>query len=246
MTVQRPAPTIGVTVSSRAVGPQADERAARNAAGLRTALESRGARVRSLPPGEAISLDDLAGLLLGGGGDLDPALGAYAAGFAHDRIGDVDRRRDDFELALCRAALARGCPVLGICRGAQVLGVALGGGLIGDIESQLSTAVVHRRSGEDVWHPVQLERASRLGEILGEACLQVSSSHHQALESLGDGVKRVAWAEDGVTEAFEWGDGFAIGVQWHPERMADSASSGRLFETFVQAAAVYEQARGDD
>ncbi|MBN1458008.1 MAG: hypothetical protein JXA57_00635, partial [Armatimonadetes bacterium] len=96
MSGQRPAPTIGVTVSARAVGPQATGRAARSAAELCSALHRQHAEVLLLPPGADCSVSDLGGLVLGGGGDFDLALGLYTAPCSPNVLGDVDRARDDF------------------------------------------------------------------------------------------------------------------------------------------------------
>ncbi|MBN1458694.1 MAG: gamma-glutamyl-gamma-aminobutyrate hydrolase family protein, partial [Armatimonadetes bacterium] len=152
----------------------------------------------------------------------------------------------DFELDLCRAAAATGLPVLGLCRGAQVMAAARGCSLFADIESECSPSLAHRCAGADAWHTVELDPASRLCRIVGDTHLQVNSSHHQAVDSLDEGVRRVAWSEDGITEAIEWGEGFFLGVQWHPERMENSPSSERLFRAFVEAAASYQRQRGDD
>ena len=195
-----------------------------------------------LTPGEAEPeelLERLDGIVLSGGGDLDPA--SYG-GDAHARTYSVSPERDALELALLRGALERGLPTLAICRGMQVLNVALGGNLHVHLPDVVGEAVVHRRSQtEAAAHPVRLERGSRLAERLGAAELAaVPSWHHQALDRLGSGLRPVAWAPDGVVEAVELPDApRLIAVQWHPE-LAGAAAEGRgLFAALVASAREY-------
>ncbi len=152
----------------------------------------------------------------------------------------MDAARDELELRLARAALSRGLPVLGICRGAQVLGVALGGELIQDIASDIEGAQEHASAGRNggTRHWVEVAADSRLGGIVRAERIRVNTSHHQANGRLGEGVRPVAWSGDGVVEAIERdGPVFAIGVQWHPERMWRRAPrQRRLLAAFVAAA----------
>lgn len=223
-------PAIGLTMSSRATETQRRH--------YRRALEDHGARVLEIcPANQDASVDDLDALVLSGGGDVDPAQYREPVR-AH--LKNVDRNRDDLELRLARAALTRRVPVLGICRGAQILGVALGGRLVQDIGSEVSRALPHTADSDDdeAWHAVDIAPESRLCAVLGVSRLLVNSSHHQANGSLGPEVTRSAWSEDGVVEAIERnGDAFAVGVQWHPERMLDKHPGQRLlFEALVVAA----------
>jgi len=167
----------------------------------------------------------LDGVCLSGGPDLDP--GAYGADERHEELGPTEPSLDAFELALARAALERGMPLLGICRGSQALNVACGGTLHQHLPG-------HRQSepGCRVTHEVEVLAGTRLAGLLGAGTHAVNSFHHQAVDRLGRGLRIAARAADGTVEAIE-GPGFAIGVQWHAEALAD----GRLFEALASAAA---------
>ncbi|NPA30747.1 MAG: gamma-glutamyl-gamma-aminobutyrate hydrolase family protein [Chloroflexi bacterium] len=179
------------------------------------------------------------GLLLAGGGDIDPA---RFHGQPHPKVDEVYPDRDAVEITLARRAVAEGVPVLAICRGIQVLNVALGGTLYTDIPDQLPDAVIHRGQGplrHLCAHPVHLEAASRLAAILGTTDLCVNSFHHQGIKDLAPGLRAVAWSECGLIEAVEVPEHpFAIGVQWHPELMArqEHEPMQALFRAFAQAA----------
>lgn len=182
-------------------------------------------------------LQRLDGLLLSGGGDLDPALYGRAA---HARLGRVDPSRDLFELALAREALARDLPLLAICRGQQVLNVATGGTLLQDIPSELGGAGGHDAPGPR-WqrsHDVVLEPHSRLRTILGRDTVAVNSFHHQAIERLGDGLQVAGRCPaDGVIEAVEAASRrFVLAVQWHPESFCGRPDSFQpLFDAHARA-----------
>jgi putative glutamine amidotransferase len=196
-----------------------------------------------LPPVEGETpegLDAVAGLILPGGGDVDPE---HYGGGHHDANYGISQERDHFELTLTRAALARPeLPVLCVCRGMQLLNVALGGDLIAHIPDHFGDSVVHRTPQlKPVPHGVRLDPGSRLAGVLDATELVVQSVHHQAVGRLGEGLLAVAWSEDGVVEAIESaGHRFVIGVQWHPELDALSDPRPmRLFETLVAAARAY-------
>ncbi len=193
-----------------------------------------------LPPDPVLTaepdrvLDLLDGLLLAGGADVDPA--RYGAE-PDARTTDTVPERDDFEIALARAALARGLPVLGVCRGMQILNVARGGTLIQHLPDGLGHED-HRRAlgtfdGAD--HDVRLHPGSLAERAAGEALHDTKSHHHQGIERLGEGLEITGWATlDDLPEAIE--DPrceFALGVQWHPE--ADPRS--RVIASLVEAAA---------
>ncbi len=219
---------IGVTLSSRATDKQRRE--------YRRALEQHGARVVELPPQADAEAGGLDRLLLSGGGDMHPR---YYGECPRAELRYLDCARDEQELSLTGAALAADMPLLGICRGAQVLGVALGGGLIQDILSERPGALAHRieDEGQSAWHWVEIAEDSRLSAIMGAGRVNVNSSHHQANGPLGEDARAVAWTEDGVVEAIDGAaHEFALGVQWHPERMPDDDGQRRLFEVFVAAA----------
>ncbi len=234
-------PTIGITLDSRAAAQKAPPRAERRRLQCRAALEAHGARVVELrPESPRRGIDGLDGLFLPGGGDMHPSC---HGGDARVEARDVDRPRDELELRLCRDALTRGMPILGVCRGAQVLGVALGGDLVQDIESEVADGEQHAPcEGErSVRHRIRLAPDSRLREIVGAARGQVNSSHHQANGQLGEKAVAAAWSQDGVIEGIEGKRAsFVIGVQWHPERMWRRAPrQRRLFAAFVAAARAY-------
>jgi len=203
-------------------------------------VEQAGAVPVVLPPvraeDAAALLDRLDGVLLSGGVDVDPVLFGQAP---HPKLGQVDRRRDDFELALTREALRRDMPILAICRGHQVLNVATGGTLTQDIPSLVTGAVEHDARGPR-WrrvHRVDVSPASRLREILGRDTMSVNSFHHQAVDRLGEGLVASARSEDGVVEGLEApARRFVIAVQWHPESFWGRSDSFQpLFDAHAEA-----------
>ncbi|MBF6589870.1 MAG: gamma-glutamyl-gamma-aminobutyrate hydrolase family protein [Ktedonobacterales bacterium] len=181
--------------------------------------------------------DRLDGLLLSGGGDLAPA---HYGESPRPECGVPEVERDVTELALARHALLAKLPVLGICRGHQVLNVALGGTLYQDISTALPEARrhdCHDRARDYRAHSIEIEPGSRLAAMLGTRQHAVNSLHHQALHRLGEGVRVLARAEDGIIEAIEVrGHPFALAVQFHPEELAPADEpSQRLFSAFVRA-----------
>ncbi len=180
----------------------------------------------------------LDGLLLPGGGDVDPV---HYGEVRHERCGRVTPIRDETELALVRWAAAEGKPLLGICRGIQVLNVALGGSLYQDIEAQLPGAGKHDwypgYPRDHLPHPVAVTPGSRLARILDTTSLPVNSLHHQAIKKVAAGLTVVARAPDGIIEGVEGtGHPFLIGVQWHPEELAgQDVRARRLFDALAEA-----------
>lgn len=155
-------------------------------------------------------------LVLTGGADVDPQLFGATP---HPDLGSVDERRDAFELALYRAFRERRKPVLGVCRGHQVINVAEGGTLHQHVPA-LPEAWQHeqRDMRGSPLHPVRLTPGSRLAEAFGATEVRTNSYHHQAIDSLGAGLKAVAFTGDGLVEAVEERHGsWVLGVQWHPE-----------------------------
>jgi putative glutamine amidotransferase len=174
-------------------------------------------------------LDPLDALLLSGGADLDPA--TYGAR-PHPRTTNFKRSRDEFEIALCRGALERGMPVLGVCRGFQLLNVALGG----DLVQHLDDAEVHLHTpGSFSDHEVELEPDSRAAAAAGATRLSVRSHHHQGIGRLGrDLVVSGRAAPGGVAEAIELpGPAWVLGILWHTEEEAAS----RVMRAFCEVAA---------
>jgi putative glutamine amidotransferase len=202
------------------------------------AVRAAGGLPVLLPPGDPHPeeiLEALDGLVLCGGGDIDPALFGGASGHAAQY--STCAERDGFELALARDALARRTPLLAICRGLQVLNVALGGDLHVHLPDVVGEQVAHRLSRErHVYHPVHVAPGSRLAEVLGTAELDVPSWHHQAVSRLGEGLRAVAWAADGTVEALELhAHPEVLAVQWHPELHPPAPPSphSRLFAALV-------------
>ena len=195
------------------------------------ALEAAGGagEARYLPAPD-LSYD---GLLLTGGGDMDPAL--FSQGNRGSR--GVDRARDQAELALLDAFCGAEKPVLAICRGHQVVNVWLGGDLAQDLGPEL--VPFHQKKEGDQVHPIQAEKGSLLAELYSPV-FPVNSSHHQGLGRLGRGLRAAAWSEDGVAEAVEHDTLPIISVQFHPERMTgalarpDTVDGGALFRVFLE------------
>ncbi len=171
------------------------------------------------------------GLLLPGGGDMDPKF------YGQERIpacGEPNLLRDAAEPLLLRAFLAADKPVLGICRGIQVMNAVLGGDLYQDIKP------FEHLPHNDHWakvHTVTVRRGTLLSRILGQDTVLVNSQHHQAVDRVAPGFTLAALSEDGIVEAIEKPDArFCLGVQWHPAWLsdADPAMQG-LFDAFVNA-----------
>ena len=195
--------------------------------------------VGSEPPEHLIARVD--GLLLTGGGDVDPALYGEAA---HGTFEAAETGRDDYEIALARAAVTQGIPFLAICRGMQVLNVAMGGTLIQDIPSQVTGALQHSvpQPRVQIAHEVWVSKGSKLSSLLadhmedGETC-HVNSRHHQSVKDAAQGFEVTATSPDGVVEAMEKNDAaFCVAVQWHPENFWRTGEFRELFEGLVKAA----------
>jgi putative glutamine amidotransferase len=185
-------------------------------------------------PGVTSLLARLDGLVLSGGGDIDPA--RYGAD--RDPASDpANPGRDDAELELARQAIAAGLPLLGICRGLQVVNVALGGTL----HQHLPAVVGHDGHSPEQQgygsHKVSVAAGSQLAGILGRTEAAVPTHHHQSVGRLGDGLVATAWTDDGTVEAAEFDDpaSFMIAVQWHPEAGDDLS----LFTALAAAAERY-------
>lgn len=166
----------------------------------------------------------VAGLVFTGGEDVGPA--QYGA-LPHPRLGRVSDERDSWELALIKSAARARKPVLAICRGIQVLNVALGGTLIQDLPSERPGPINHDPDRPRTLrsHDVEVREHSRTAGALGAARLSVNSVHHQAIDRIADGLMMVGTAPDGTIEAVEAvsdSDWWCVGVQWHPEDLADS------------------------
>ncbi|ASJ13128.1 gamma-glutamyl-gamma-aminobutyrate hydrolase family protein [Thermococcus thioreducens] len=191
-------------------------------------------------------LEHVDGILLIEGPDVHPYFYGEDPSSA---IKYVDVERDEFEICLVKKAVERGVPILGISRGMHVINVALGGTLYQDL-TDIPKAIKHDWDVNLIGpsqrvHGVRIKTNSRLYEILkdgldiegtNEVYLRVNSFHHQAVKRVGEGIKPVAYAVDGLIEAIEGAEGFIIGLQWQPEYLPEMV---RVFEAFVRAAAEY-------
>jgi putative glutamine amidotransferase len=209
-------------------------------------IEQTGARARVLEVSESPRkvLSEVHGVLLTGGGDVDPV---FYGEERHESVEDAEPGRDEFELDLARRALESQVPLLAICRGAQVLNVAAGGSLVQDIPSTIETGLPHSvaQPKDADCHDISVRAgtrlASALGERVGSSCsCRVNSRHHQSVGRLGQGLVVSATASDGVIEAIESPSSpFCIGVQWHPENFWETGEFYSLFDAFVAAARVH-------
>ncbi|NLJ80871.1 MAG: gamma-glutamyl-gamma-aminobutyrate hydrolase family protein [Firmicutes bacterium] len=183
------------------------------------------------------ALGSLDGLILPGGLDVDP--NRYGEDPSPE-CGKVDPFCDELDLNAAGFALEKNLPILAICRGAQVLNIALGGSLVQDIPTQIRGSVQHEQKAPRWYasHDISLQTASILGGIWGRNPTRVNSFHHQSIAKLGQGLRVVASASDGVVEAVEsTRHRFVLGVQWHPEAMIDHYPAAlEIFKHFIQAA----------
>ncbi|MBI1297001.1 gamma-glutamyl-gamma-aminobutyrate hydrolase family protein [bacterium] len=208
-------------------------------------LEKRGALPVLIPLNMSEAtlagiLSTLDGLFLPGGEDIDPANYGEER---HPQLGPVDKERDRTELFLTRHAIAKGMPVFGVCRGVQVMNVACGGALYQDIHSQRPDLDKHdyyppKFERFQITQDIAIEPDSRLAQALGNTH-PINSMHHQGVKKLGECLRIVATAPDGLPEALECPTlPYVLGVQWHPEELAKTDQhSADLFSRFVTAAA---------
>ena len=177
--------------------------------------------------------EEFDGILFAGGQDVDPEFYGEETRYA---TVEVDRARDEFEMALLDRALDLRLPVLGICRGIQMINVKFGGTLYQELAEEMNGG--HRQEGSRsaVKHGVTVtDPDSQLAEVVAGSC-RVNTLHHQAIKRLGRGLKVTAHSEDGLVEAVESADDypFLVAVQWHPEELvAEHAEQRKLLERFI-------------
>ncbi|MFO0842797.1 MAG: gamma-glutamyl-gamma-aminobutyrate hydrolase family protein [Gemmataceae bacterium] len=185
----------------------------------------------------------LDGVFLTGGVDVDPK--EYGEG-RHERCDQSDPCRDWTEITLIRWALMDRKPILGVCRGIQVINVACSGSLYQHLADEMPDAIKHdyfptaeEPSRDYLAHDVTVEPNSRLGYLLGGRQVRVNSMHHQGIKRLGFGLRASVHAPDGLVEGVECASGhYVVGVQWHPEELAEAhVTQRRLFTDFIEAAA---------
>jgi putative glutamine amidotransferase len=182
----------------------------------------------------------LDGVLFTGGGDVHPA--RYGSALI-PQVNSIDEERDRIELRLLAEVVQSGKPFFGICRGLQLVNIGLGGTIYEDIAAQHPGSLKHDYFApewprEHLAHPVQVQPASALANLLQTSEAQVNSLHHQGIRRLAPGLMAAACAPDGVIEAIEVPDHpFGLAVQWHPENLQVLAPMRQLFQAFVQACA---------
>ena len=226
--------------SEKAVGVRAEA----YASGQRyyKAIERAGGIPVMLPPmpqlldGRLIDLiGRVDGVVFHGGGDIDPS--RYGDATTMEQVYGIVHEHDEVELAVMRAAINHDLAVLGLCRGLQILNVALGGTLVQHIGS------------EDHWlqyHPVSLEPGCRLAQAFGsERPARCHSVHHQIIDVVGDGLRVVGRADDGMLEAVELESAtWVVATQWHPEDTAhEDPEQQNVFDELVRRAAVVQARR---
>jgi putative glutamine amidotransferase len=192
--------------------------------------------IANAAPDPKALLDRVDALVLTGGPDVDPPLYGQTA---HPSTYGVHRADDDFECALAEAATVRSLPTLAICRGIQILNVARGGTLYQHIPDDPGVPAHGEPgvAGGARQHDVKLERDSLVAEVMGATTVRASCHHHQAIAELGDGLRVVGRAADGIVEALELDGAFMLAVQWHPEdTAADDPAQQRLFDALVRRA----------
>jgi putative glutamine amidotransferase len=231
--------TVAVTAGIR---PDGDTSRVRLTAAYVTALENAGLIPLIVPPlttpdAASAVLDSVAGLVLTGGGDIDPARYGEKR---HEKVHSINPARDATEVALIKEARARGTPVFAICRGIQILNVALGGTLVQDIPSQCKTDISHDEESARTsrTHEVSVEPDSLIARAIGTEHLSVNSFHHQSVKQVADGMRVTARSPDGIIEGLESTDDnwWVMAVQWHPEEMTDSNEpwDRGLFKAFAR------------
>ena len=240
-TVTTMQPLIGLTMYGRIERPAPSEHYEEHysvPAVYVQAIRRAGGVPLLLPPGEGHTgrwLDVVDAVVVAGGTDIDPV--RYGA-VPTSAVLAADRERDESEISLTLEAIERDVPTLFVCRGMQILNVALGGTLHPHIPD-LGIGDIHRdREGYWAYHEIEVVGGSRVAEAMGSTSVMTYSGHHQAIDSVADGLTVTASAPDGIIEALEVDDAsWTVAVQWHPEMSAhDDPTQQALFDTLVECA----------
>ena len=235
-------PVIGITSTNRLGSDDNYITAIEEFGGKPRNFAARDSSIRTHLAAISEYLSHIDGLLLTGGCDINPYVYFQER---HFTIGDVSRPRDALEIGLFQKALAADMPVFGICRGIQIMSVAMGGELYQDIEETVPRETLsHTRRCDDTdsQHEIEIIDGSLLHRLIGKSVSTVNSSHHQAVDAVGEELVVTARSlADGIIEAIEHpGKRFMLGVQYHPERMLHHSElrehAAKLFEAFIEAA----------
>ena len=201
--------------------------------------------ITNIDPYDPSVLEGACGLVIPGGGDIDPELYGRTR---HPRTHNVSQRRDRFELTLLTEAFERDLPVLAICHGMQLMNVHEGGTLNQHLLDDPKKLDHYRdRPMAEPAHGVNLRENSKLAEIMGSVSVRVNTHHHQGLDDVAPTLDPIGWSEDGVLEVVVHKEQtWAVGVQWHPEAMAPVHSDElAIFQSFVEATRAYERTSTD-
>ena len=180
---------------------------------------------------DSIDISKFDGLIVSGGGDINPKI--YGQNIENKTI-RISDQRDSTELKLFNSAETNNVKTLAICRGSQLLNVYKKGTLYQDLNDAGFTEINHDKPFKDARshiHDVEIERGSKLYSLIGKTTIEVNSIHHQAINVLGEDLKITAKSPDGVIEGIETTNGWeAMGIQWHPENMVKDTYSKLIFE----------------
>lgn len=184
-----------------------------------------------------VQLQQIDGLLLSGGYDVNPLL------YGEEPLPELEYilpERDEYEIKLIHLAMEMNKPILGICRGMQILNVACGGTLYQDLSQFSLKHFKHQQKSktDTASHTVEFVPNTNLHNIMGIDATKINTFHHQAIKDLAPGFVVNAKAKDGIIEGFEKkGEHFIIGLQWHPEMMMERDTSMlKIFHSFISFA----------
>ncbi len=185
----------------------------------------------------SVMISNVNGLLLSGGGDVNPILYGQKPG---EKLDGVSDERDTLEFALFKASMETKKPILGICRGCQLINVALGGSLYQDISAEYPQSIEHdqhKLPRDTLYHTVRIAPDSKLSSIVKAGEIQVNTLHHQGINVPAKHLSAVGnCLEDGLYEAVEVSTHpFLLGVQWHPEELTMYPQHKSIFAEFVKA-----------